>query len=427
VNELIYLSFFAVVVVYFGIRERSKIERNINRIPTRILVNGVRGKSTVTRLIMGILKEDKQRVAGKTTGTSPRLFYWDKEEEESIIRSLQGPNISEQKLITKQVARRKVDALVTECMAVNPDYQTIFQERFVQANITIITNVMEDHLDVMGPTIHQIAEAFGRTIPYNGYLVIPPSTYQRYFKKIAKSRGTKVVVADASLIDESYLTQFPFMMFAENAAFGLAVADILDIDPDVALRGMLNAPVDPGAMRVHQFGKAMNSSFFFNGFAANDATSTINIWNKIQEQDYPSDNKVVVMNCRDDRVDRTIQFAEEVIPKLTIDTLVLTGKSVSPIVQAYENGQLNVGNLINLEKQTTSTILNEIKKLSHNSLIYGIGNIHGGGQELADAIEQLELEEVTFSDFKVKKNQNPSSTIKKTSSFAQTPLADSRR
>jgi len=338
VNELIYLSFFAVVVVYFGIRERSKIERNIKRIPTRILVNGVRGKSTVTRLIMGILKEDKQRVAGKTTGTSPRLFYWDKEEEESIVRSLQGPNISEQKLITKQVARRKVDALVTECMAVNPDYQTIFQERFVQANITIITNVMEDHLDVMGPTIHQIAEAFGRTIPYNGYLVIPPSTYQRYFKKIAKSRGTKVVVADASLIDESYLTQFPFMMFAENAAFGLAVADILDIDPDVALRGMLNAPVDPGAMRVHQFGKAMNSSFFFNGFAANDATSTINIWNKIQEQDYPSDNKVVVMNCRDDRVDRTIQFAEEVIPKLTIDTLVLTGKSVSPIVQAYENG-----------------------------------------------------------------------------------------
>jgi poly-gamma-glutamate synthase PgsB/CapB len=420
VNELIYLSFFAAIVLYIGFRERSKLERNIKRIPTRILVNGVRGKSTVTRLIMGMIKENKQRVAGKTTGTSPRLFYWDKEEEEPIVRSLQGANISEQKTITKQVARKNVDTFVTECMAVNPDYQTIFQDRFVKANITVITNVMEDHLDVMGPTIHQIAEAFGRTIPYNGYLVIPPTTYQRYFKKIAKSRGTEVVVADTSLIDESYLNQFPFMMFAENAAFGLAVADILGIDHDVALRGMLNAPVDPGAMRVHQFGFSSSPSYFFNGFAANDATSTINIWNKIQEQDYPTDNKVVMMNCRDDRVGRTIQFAEEVLPKFDMDTLILTGKGVAPILQAIENGNLNVSNLINLEKEPTRTVLDHIKQLPNETMIYGIGNIHGGGQEIADAIEQLDLEGIRIANYNSKVRPRKT-TIKKQGSFAQTP------
>ncbi|WP_280771403.1 poly-gamma-glutamate synthase PgsB [Salipaludibacillus daqingensis] len=419
-NELIYLSFFAAIVLYIGFRERSKLERNIQRIPTRILVNGVRGKSTVTRLIMGIIKENKQRVAGKTTGTSPRLFYWDKEEEEPIVRSLQGANISEQKQITKQVARKNVDTFVTECMAVNPDYQTIFQDRLVKANITVITNVMEDHLDVMGPTIKQIAEAFGRTIPYNGYLVIPPSTYQRYFKKIADSRGTKVVVADPSLIEESYLTKFPFMMFAENAAFGLAVADILGIDHEVALRGMLNAPVDPGAMRVHQFGLSSSPSYFFNGFAANDATSTINIWNKIQEQDYPSDNKVVMMNCRDDRVDRTIQFAEEVLPKFDMDTLILTGKGVSPILQAIEDGNLNVSNLINLEKEPTKTVLDHIKQLPSESMIYGIGNIHGGGQEIAEAIEQLDLESVRIANYNSKVRPRKT-TIKKQGSYAQTP------
>lgn len=419
-NELIYLLFFTAIVLYIAFRERTKLDRSIKRIPTRILVNGVRGKSTVTRLVMGVIKEDKQRVAGKTTGTSPRLFYWDKDEEESIVRSLQGPNISEQKMITKQVARKKVDAFVTECMAVNPDYQTIFQERFVKANITIITNVMEDHLDVMGPTINQIAEAFGRTIPHNGYLVIPPSTYQRYFKKIADSRGTEVIIADPSLIEESYLTEFPFMMFAENAAFGLAVADILGIDHDVALRGMVNAPVDPGAMRVHQFGQSTAPNFFFNGFAANDATSTINIWNKIQQQDYPSENRVVLMNCRDDRVERTIQFVEEVLPKLQMDTLILTGKSVAPIVQAFENGHLKVTNLINLEKQPTRTVLSHIKQLPNESTIYGIGNIHGGGQEIADAIGQLELEKVKLANYKSGLSPRKT-TIKKHGSFAQTP------
>lgn len=418
-NELIYLSFFTVIVLYLGLRERSKLERNIKQIPTRILVNGIRGKSTVTRLIMGIIKEDNQRVAGKTTGTSPRLFYWDKEDEEPLIRSLQGPNISEQKIITEQVAKRNVDAFVTECMAVNPNYQTVFQERFVQANITVITNVMEDHLDVMGPTINQIAEAFGRTIPYDGYLVIPPSTYQRYFNKIAENRGTKVVVADASLIDESYLKQFPFMMFAENAAFGLAVADILGIDHVTAHRGMLSAPVDPGAMRVHQYGPSNAPNFFFNGFAANDATSTINIWNKIQDQDYPSDNKVVMMNCRDDRVERTIQFVKDVLPKFNIDTLILTGKSVAPIVEAYEDGSIQVKSLINLEKQPTNIVLSTIKQLPNNSMIYGIGNIHGGGQELADAIEQLEFEGVNFADYKSSENRKTTSQVNREKALAQ--------
>ncbi|WP_199228204.1 poly-gamma-glutamate synthase PgsB [Salipaludibacillus keqinensis] len=417
-----YLSFFAAIVLYIGIRERSMLERNIKRIPSKILVNGVRGKSTVTRLIMGIVKENKQRVAGKTTGTSPRLFYWDKEDEEPITRSLQGANISEQKMMAKKVARRNVDTFVTECMAVNPEYQDIFQERFVQANITIITNVMEDHLDVMGPTVDQIAEAFGRTIPHNGYLVIPPTTYQRYFKKIADRRGTKIVVADASQIEESYLTQFPFMMFAENAAIGLAVADILGIDKDVALKGMLNAPVDPGAMRVHQFGKQKAPSFFFNGFAANDATSTINIWNKIQEQDYPSDNKVVIMNCRDDRVDRTIQFAEDVLPKLNMDTLILVGKGVSPIVKAYENGQLRVNNLVNLEKQSTDKVMEKINQLPRNSVIYGIGNIHGGGEELAHAIEQLELEEsIHLTDYESQETPRRVSSKEKQKAYAQSP------
>lgn len=418
-NELIYMTFFAAIVLYIGLRERNKLDRNIKRIPNRILVNGVRGKSTVTRLLMGILKEDKQRVAGKTTGTSPRLFYWDKEEEEPITRSLQGPNISEQKMMVNKVARRKVDAFVTECMAVNPEYQNVFQERFVKANITVITNVMEDHLDVMGPTINQIAEAFGRTIPHNGYLVIPPTTFQRYFKKIAESRGTEVVVADPGRIDEKYLTEFPYMMFAENAALGLAVADILGIDEDTALSGMLNAPVDPGAMRVHQFGREAAPSFFFNGFAANDATSTINIWNRILEQDYPSENKTVIMNCRDDRVDRTIQFSEEVLPKLNMDTLILTGKSVSPVIQAYENGSLQVKNLINLEKHPAEEVVAKVKELPENSLVYGIGNIHGGGEEIAHAISHLELKEMSLHEYRPEKKRVTS--MKKERAFAQSP------
>ena len=43
-------------------------------------------------------------------------------------------------------------------MAVNPDYQITFQNDLVKANIGVIVNVMEDHMDVLGPTLKDVAQ-----------------------------------------------------------------------------------------------------------------------------------------------------------------------------------------------------------------------------------------------------------------------------
>ena len=185
-DELVYLMILFVFVLVIGLWEKYRLDRRLNKIPTRILVNGIRGKSTVTRLVMGILKQDDRKVIGKTTGTSARMFYWNQEEEDPIVRGLQGPNISEQMRITEKVVKKRADAFVSECMAVHPEYQKVFQERLVKSNITIIANVIEDHMDVMGPTLDDIAEAFSSTIPENGYVIIPETPYEKYFEKIAR-------------------------------------------------------------------------------------------------------------------------------------------------------------------------------------------------------------------------------------------------
>src|SRR5690625_6995082 len=80
-------------------------------------------------------------------------------------------------------------------MAVNPDYQIVFKEKILKAKIGVIVNVLEDHLDVMGPTLDQIADAFLSTIPYNGTLILSESPYVDFFSKEAKKRNTKVIVA----------------------------------------------------------------------------------------------------------------------------------------------------------------------------------------------------------------------------------------
>ena len=72
---------FSMLVFTLAILEKRKHQQNLNLIKTRIIVNGIRGKSTVTRLIFGILKEAGIQVIGKTTGTSPRMIYWFTEED----------------------------------------------------------------------------------------------------------------------------------------------------------------------------------------------------------------------------------------------------------------------------------------------------------------------------------------------------------
>src|SRR5699024_7292017 len=210
--------------------------------------------------------------------------------------------IREQRVVVQEAADLGADAIVSECMAVNRDYQIVFQEKLLKANIGVIVNVLEDHLDVMGPKLDQTADAFLSRIRYNGRLILSESPYVDFFSKEAKKLNTKVIVANNEAVSERFLSQFNYMVFPENAALAFAVAEALNINQTIAKHGMLKATPDPGAMRIHSLQSNQGKGFFINAFAANDPSSTINIWNRILEQGYSSENSIVVMNCRNDRV-----------------------------------------------------------------------------------------------------------------------------
>ncbi|MFC0561040.1 poly-gamma-glutamate synthase PgsB [Halalkalibacter alkalisediminis] len=383
---LIVLSILFVLIL--GITEKIRHQRNIDSIPIRVNINGIRGKSTVTRLITGVLKETKRKTIGKTTGTSARMIYWDTDEEKPIKRRLEGPNIGEQRNVVKEAADLGAEALVSECMAVNPDYQIVFQEQMLQANVGVIVNVLEDHMDVMGPTLDEVADAFTATIPHNGHLIVSESPYVDYYREVAKQRGTEVIVADNSRISEEFLRKFDYMIFPENASLALAVAEALGIDEETAFKGMLNAPIDPGAMRIAILGNPKYPSYFVNGFAANDASSTLKIWERLGELGYPTEKPVIIMNCRADRVDRTEQFAFDVLPHIEMEALVLIGETTRPIVDEYEAGNIPAKKIYNLENWSTDEIFTELQQFLSDTVIYGVGNIHGAAEPLIEKFEQ---------------------------------------
>lgn len=390
---------FAIALIIFvfilGVYEQIKHTKRLNLMNIRININGTRGKSTATRLITGILKEAGIKVVGKTTGTSARIIYWNKEEEEPIKRGPLGPNIIEQKSVVKKADKLGASAFVTECMAVNPDYQITFQEKLVKANLGVIVNVREDHMDLCGPTLDFIAESFTATIPHNGTLVVADSEYNDYYTQEAGKRNSRIIITDEKEIPDGYLEKFKYLIFPENVAIALAAAKALNIDKDTALRGMLNANPDPGALMIYPLDDK-NASYFVNGFAANDPNSTRMIWDHITAIGYPTKNPMVIVNCRPDRVDRTQQIAEEVLPNMDIAILVVMGQTVRPITEVVNAKKISLQKYINAEGLSPHEVYKLIKDYFINRMIYGVGNIHGGGDELVELIvhESFNLETV---------------------------------
>lgn len=376
------------MILFLGIREKKRHTHRLNKIPLRININGIRGKSTITRMIYSILREDQYHVIGKTTGTDARMLYWFTDKEYPVIRKPQGANIGEQRDIVQKVVKQKADALVNECMAVNPDYQIVFQEDLVRANIGVIVNVMEDHMDVLGPTLQDIAQAFTATIPRKGKLVVMKDDFTDFFAKEAKKRKTELIVVDKNDIPESYLRKFDYLVFPDNVAIALGVAQAVGVEKDVALRGMLNAPPDPGAVEIKYFNANNTKNVFVNAFAANEPQSTKAILNKVESYDYPYTKKVVILNCRSDRVDRTRQFVENFIEDVAFDTLICTGKSTQMVTDLMQ--RLPEKKYINLENHEFSDIEKAILSESHQALIFCIGNIHGPGGKIAEFIEGIE-------------------------------------
>ncbi|MEM7033613.1 MAG: poly-gamma-glutamate synthase PgsB, partial [Chloroflexota bacterium] len=157
------------ILIYQWRAHQKQHEARIQQLQWRIHVNGIRGKSTVTRLIAGVLREGGYRTVAKTTGSAARIIHEDG--NETAIQRQGAPTILEQVDIIQQHVPEGTEALVIECMAVNPLYQNVSQHQIVKGNITVITNVREDHQDVMGESLLEIADSLSNTIPHSGTLI----------------------------------------------------------------------------------------------------------------------------------------------------------------------------------------------------------------------------------------------------------------
>jgi poly-gamma-glutamate synthase PgsB/CapB len=373
------------ILIAMGALELILHRGRLKRIPIRVHVNGTRGKTSVTRLIAAGLREGGVRCVAKTTGTVPR-FLLPNGREVPVYRP-GGANVIEQKQAVTMAAAQRAEALVVECMALQPHLQWLSESRLVRATHGVITNARPDHLDVMGPTEDDVARALAATVPVGGVFLTAERKHRTFFQQVVEDRKSRFHAAEdltRPLTNED-IEAFPYLEHRDNVEVALAVCEEIGVDNETALRGMWRAKPDPGAMteaKIEFFGRHV---IFVNGFAANDPISTRYIWEQSLHRHRDLKRRIAVFNCRSDRADRSEQLAESYARWTQADEVVLLGTGQYIFARAAVRSGLDPTRLVFVDQVHPADIFEILLGLAESSaLVMGLGNIAGPGLALAE-------------------------------------------
>lgn len=369
---ILMLCFICVGYLFFEKRKTTKQRKTFKYV---IHINGIRGKSTVSRLIDAGVRSGGYRTFTKTTGTSPRTISVSGEEKEINRRG--KANIKEQIKAINWAYKEEADVLILECMAVKPELQYVCENKILNSDIGVITNVREDHLDEMGKTLDEIAESLSNTIPKNGAIFTSDKKYFEFFKEKAEKRNSK------AFMNENEKDQYWEIDFASNVALAVEVCKYMGIDEKKALDGMRSYHKDPGCLKTLVYkNEKGHKVFFVNAMAANDPNSTDIILKRISTRYYWNNKRYLLVNNRGDRVSRWeqyIKFVKSVEEKF--DKVIVSG----------ENRELFKKYLLKnkVDKNKIEILQNEkyFDEIEDGILIFAVGNICGHGKKLVDYLE----------------------------------------
>ncbi len=374
--------FLLLFLILYGVWEYRSHRTRLLTIPIRIHVNGTRGKSSVTRLVAAGLRAGGRRVIAKTTGTKPRILLEDG--REVPIFRIARPNIIEQLLVVRTAWQRRADILVLECMAVQPHLQWVSESKMIQSTVGVITNARADHLDQMGPTVADVAQALSNTIPSSGVVFTAEREQLPILEANAALRGAQVIAVE-SQVDETEMAGFSYIEHPENVALALAVCGHLGVPRSAALAAFYAATPDPGVLRAYTIEFPEKRLVFYNAFAANDRDSTLLICRRLGLGGDAEEPLFVIINNRGDRLQRAEQFGEMMARDLPAEHFFLVGDFTNATEEIALRQGLAPDRVSNLGSCEAGELFEAVLAKTHSrARVLAVGNIGGQGEEIVD-------------------------------------------
>jgi poly-gamma-glutamate synthase PgsB/CapB len=319
------MLYFALLAIAAGflVLEQQLHRRRLRRIPLRIHVNGTRGKTTVTRLTAELLRRAGIRTFAKTTGDHPEFILPDG--RPSRIRRRGAARVQEQLAVIEEAIGENAEAVVVECMALEPRLQEVSERAMVRSTIGVITNVRPDHFEVMGHSLDQVAQSLSGTIPAGAVLVTESGPYERLFRERCEAAGTRICVPSTDgapcgdVAPPSALDENLSVVRAIGLQAGLPAETVDGILQDIAARER--------RQRLPEVGAGSRRIVLVDAFSANDVVSTARVQDAFLTLGETACPRPVValLNTRADRPLRTLAFAEFIAGQTCYDAIGLAG------------------------------------------------------------------------------------------------------
>lgn len=361
--------------------ERIWIKRLWKSIPTRVVVMGTRGKSSVVRLITAGLRGGGHRVAYKTTGSRAIIGYPNGDEHPVRRRSLPTP--LEQRRILQLAKRSRANTVVVEAMSIRVESLRVELGKIVAPQIVAITSFRPDHLHDLPDPIHAFAEA----VPL-GAVVICPSNAPDNLRQRLVDRNIPVHAIDPDAGTRN-LFSLPYQEWPINLALALEICRHLGVPAESALEGMRSIRPDLGALSAWRVDLAPGAWCAVNGFAANDPESTKLVLEcALERWGQPHGFRVGLLNLRKDRGDRTEQWTDELCHGMwPLNRLAVVG-AVPWSVQRRLRRAFGERLLI-IRETAPDRILAEIaSNHPEGGFLFGFGNMGGAGMRLVESWRQ---------------------------------------
>jgi gamma-polyglutamate synthase len=387
---------FWALMILLGNREWRNHRRRLESIPIRVHVNGSRGKTGTSRLIGAALRSNGVKVVVKTTGKMPSTI--DIHGKEWCLREFESEgfpegNIREQMDAVAFAADQGAQALVVECMALFPEVQQVSEEKFIRATIGVITNIRHDHLDVMGPDLVSAAKTLSLMIPRNQVLVTCEELLLPVLREEAAKRGAAVVKADQNSVPDTLIDAFPYITFKDNVAIALKVSQLLGLDRDKSLQGMLQSTPDYGTVRVFRRQGVQGRYLVVLALGVNDIDSVSTVLEELLRRGKVNRGPMVgLFNSRDDRAERSAEFGRLMGGKFNFEHIIVTGEYVGAFVRNALKEGYPRERLTALEESEPEDVLERLDRVTPSEgVVMACGNmVTSFGYGLVQKLEEDE-------------------------------------
>lgn len=324
--------------------------RRLASIDTRVVISGVRGKSSATRWLHDVFHRRGNDTFAKITGDEPITLL--NGEETTVERSGQVRLYENERELKRAT---NADVAIVENQGIRQYTTRLVNQSFVKPDVVFITNVREDHMDTMGRDRIAIARSLARSVPAGTTVVNGESNprLRSYLSAELRRRNTAV----RHVNPPEWATAFP----GAEVVFGLnEVLDILGEPP------LSKTDIDQKLTAMLPEWRILEDGRLYNAAAVNDVQST-----EIIRQALVGQNDTViqpVLNLRADRRGRTASF------RRYFDTLI--GDKYAEPVHAVGDGQQVFANTANFPVQThgettPDRLLDAVLANEHPVLIMG--------------------------------------------------------